>query len=101
MRNENEKIFLRCNPIKTIWKDSAFTHCTSLCPLRLFTLSHPTSELQVLLAFFTVNINEFSNSLITINFKMFLQYFLAIATSVLPRIKTKVALQIHSKFKVQ
>ena len=86
MRNENEKTFLRCNAVKTVWKDSAFTHPTSLYPLRLFTLSHPTLELQVLVVFFTVNINEFSNSVITANFKMFLQYFITIATSLLPRI---------------
>lgn len=86
MRNENEKIFLRCNPIKTVWKDSAFTQPTCLYPLRLFTLSQPTLELQVLVVFFSVNINEFSNSVITINFKMFLQYFITIATSLLPRI---------------
>ena len=58
MKDENEKIFLRCNPIKTDCFEVLRIHhppphpATSMCPLRLFTLSHLTLELQVLPVFY-------------------------------------------------
>ena len=91
MRNENEKIFLRCNPIKTVWKDSVSTPHLSVPPSYSYTF---LADIRITGSsrFFTVNIGEFSNSVITINFKMFLQYFITNATSSLLRITTKVIL---------